>query len=246
MSELDRLDQLLRIGLEESRMIAPSHLEVQAVLRRASPAPARRRPARRFVLAATALVLVFTGTALAIPQAREAIGDAFGAFKSFFSGGEPPGQPVPADEPKGSLNWFTGSDRATGSVIAEVGAVRLVAYRNPDTGAACLGYGLAVDECRPDGDWEAELAKSSVVLRGPLPFPDGQGRLPLVGIVGDDVTRVEVRYADGSAERTTGLRNGFVVYADPDRQPVTLVASSDRDSVIEMIDVSRLQWRPSP
>ena len=137
MSDIDPLDQLARDALERERRLEPTREQVRAVVTRARAQHARRHRARRLVIAVAGALLLATGTALALPQTREAITNAFGAFGDFFTGGDPPGTPIPEAE-QGQLNWFRGTDTTTGSIVAKQGGVRLVAYRERSTGMACL------------------------------------------------------------------------------------------------------------
>jgi hypothetical protein len=241
-----RIDELARLAFAEARAIEPTDAEIQAVVRRAHAEPSRRRPARRVILAAAATLTLAAGTALAVPQSRDVILDGFGTFKDFFTGGEPPGTPVPGGEKEGQLNWFGGSDVATGSVIAQAGSVRLIAYREPTTGMACLGYSLAFVECRPDTEWSQVLARSPVVVSGPLPQPDAAGRLPLLGITADNIATIEIRYADGGSERVDNIQHGFVLFAEPKRTPATLIARDQTGVDVATIDISDRQWEFNP
>lgn len=247
MSDANRIDRLARLAFEETRAIEPTDAEIQAVVRRAHAEPIRRRRVgMRLIVAMAATLTLVAGTAFAVPQSRDAILDGFGAFRDFFTGGEPPGAPVPAGEEEGQLNWFGGSDLATGSVIAQAGSVRLIAYREPTTRMACIGYGLAYEECRPDGEWSQVLARSPVLVRGPLLEPDAAGRLPLLGITADDITTIELRYADGGIARVDNVQHGFVLFAEPTRTPTTLIARDLTGANVATIDISDRQWDFTP
>ena len=43
--------------------------------------------------------------------------------------------------------------------------------------------------------------------------------LPLLGITADNITAIEIRYADGSTEHADDIRHGFVLFARPKRKP---------------------------
>lgn len=246
MTDPNRIDELARLAFEEARAIEPTDAQIQAAVRHAQAAPTPRRRARRLIAAAAATLILGVGTAFAVPQSRDAIFNGFGAFKDFFTGGEPPGTPVPTGEKEGQLNWFGGSDVATGSVIAQAGPVRLIAFRDSTNGMACLGYGLAIEECRPDKEWIKTLARSPVVVRGPIPQPDANGRLPLVGITADNVTKIELLYTDGGIERVDQIQHGFVLLADPKRKPTTLIARDETGKDLATIDISHRQWEFHP
>ena len=66
-----------------------------------------RRLARRQLTAAAAAFALLAGTALAVPQTRDALFNGFGAFKEFLTdGGDPPGTPIPTTDNDATLNWF--------------------------------------------------------------------------------------------------------------------------------------------
>lgn len=242
MSDPNRIDELLRLAYRDVRTLEPTGELIQAALAHAGATRRRGGRSRRLLLAAVATLTLSAGTALAVPQARDAIFDTFGSFKDFLAGGStPPGSPVPLDEQPGRLNWFGGSDRASGSVIAQSGIVRLVAFRDP-RGVACLGYGLAFEECRPDQNWLEELARSPVRVAVTIPEPDPSGRIALVGLTADNITTVQVRYRDGDADAPIAVSHGFVVFADPNRRPDTLTARDERGNTIVIADISEQQW----
>lgn len=244
MSDHLQMDALLRTAFSEIRDLEPTADDVTAVVRAAHAIGVRRRrPSRRRLLVAVAASLSLVGgVPLAIPDSREAIFEVFGDVGRFLSGGPFPGEPVPADERPGQLNWFGGASAASGSVIARQGDFRVVAYRDPATGYACMGYGLAIEECRPDSDWADQLAGQTVVLRGPFLQPDATGRLPLVGVVADAVVAVELRYHDGSFERVDGVAHGFAVFGDPSRDPRRLVAFGEDGAQLVSLPVADRQW----
>lgn len=246
MSTSRHLDELLELAYADIRAMEPTEAEIAAVLRRGAPSRPRRTSRRRIVAIAFTSLLLASGTVFAIPQTRDAILGAFGDIGRFVTGGDPPGTAVPRGERLGELNWFEGGSPDSGSVIARSGDVRLVAFRNTTTGYACFGYGLSIEECRPDGDWVDQLSQSVVLLRGPTPQPDSVGRLPLFGFVSDSVTRVELEYADGSSDRPTDVKHGFVVMGDPARVPHTLVAFDAAGDVVSRQDVTGRQWSFGP
>lgn len=243
MSDHDRFDELMRRALHDARTIEPTEDEIAAAVRSArSPAPRKLRGRRLVTVAAAALALV-TGTAFAVPQTRHALSDGFGTLKDFLTNGaDAPGTPIPPGENAGKLDWFRGTDTTSGSTIAQTQGTRLVAYRQTTTGMACLAYGTLASACRPDKEWTQLLQSSPVLLTGPLPEPNPVGRLALFGITADNITAIEIRYADGTAEHTEGVKHGFVLFADPKRRPATLTARDQPGNTITTLDISHLQW----
>lgn len=244
MSDPPRLDDVMRDVLADARSAEPTTGEIRAAVARAGVFPTRRRAPRRLIGVAVA-TLALSGTAVAIPPVRDALANGFGALQDFLTGGgPPPGRPIAGDEPVGKLNWFNGSSRATGVVIDGSGPTRLVAYRDPVTGLACIGYGLNEEECRTDSDWVATLAASPIILRGPQGEPDAQGRRSLIGLAADAITAIELRYDDGGTIRTAVAR-GFVLAVEPERGPATLTGLHADGSAAVTIDVSDREWTES-
>lgn len=243
MSDQRRLDDLMHLAFHDARTVEPTETEIMEAVRAAHVrAPVRLR-GRRFVVAFVATLILLTGTALAVPPSRDALFDGFGAFKSFFTGGgDPPGTPIPGGENDENLTWFRGSDTTNGAVIAQAQSVRLVAYRQTTTGFACIAYGGSASVCRPDQEWAELLAASPIQTTGPVPEPDAVGRLPLFGITADNVTAIELRYADGTTEHVDDVQHGFVLFADPRRRPTTLTARDRDGHTLVTQDITDLQW----
>ena len=242
MSDHGRFDELIRLAFHDARAIEPTEHEIAVAARAANtPAPPKLR-GRRLVAVAAALALV-TGTAFAVPQTRHALTDGFGTLEDFLTNGaDAPGTPIPAGENDGKLDWFRGTDTTNGSIIAQTQSLRLVAYRQITTGMACFAYGTSVSVCRPDKEWTQLLQSSPVLLTGPLPEPNPTGRLPLFGITADNITTIELDYADGTTERVDMVEHGFVLFADPKRRPATLIARDQTGNTITTLDISQLQW----
>lgn len=239
----DQFDQVAREALEDERSLEPRNDQIEAVVRRVRTGHLRQMRIRRTVVALAGVLLIGAGTAFAIPQSREAITDAFGAVRDFFTGGgDPPGRPI-ADDEGGPLNWFRGTDTTNGSVIAQSGPVRLVAYRQTTTGMACIATGISFSGCNTDDEWRRLLASNLVIPTGPLPEPNASGELPLLGITADAITSVEIRYADGGTVAVDGVSHGFVLFADPTRKPTTLLARDESGAVVQTTDISDRQWK---
>jgi hypothetical protein len=248
MTEHPQFDDLMREALAHAREAEPTSSEIHEAVARARRMPLRRRPVWRMVGVAAATLALLSASAIAIPPVRDALANGFGALQDFLTGGAPaPGPPIAADEPVGRLNWFDGSTKPTGAVIAESGTSRLIAFRDPSTGLACIGYGLNAEECRTDGDWSANLAASPLILRGPLDTPDSRGRRALIGLTADAITAVELRYVDGGTVRVAGIHHGFVVSVEPARGPSTITARDARGHEVVTIDIGDRDWTaPAP
>ncbi len=246
MSDASRIDALVRLAFDEARSIEPTDAEIRSVVRRAQAQPVRKVRARRILATAAAMLTVVVASALAVPQSREALFNGFGAFRDFLTGGEPPGTPLPADDNDALLNSLRGTDTTNGAVIAQAQSLRLVAYREPTTRMACFAYGASVAACRPDKEWNDLLVASPVFLTGPLPEADSAGRLPLFGLIADNITTIRIEYADGGSERVDDVRYGFIVFADPVRTPTTLTAQDATGATVATTDIRDRQWEFHP
>ncbi len=243
MNDIDPLDERLTLAFTDVRDIEPTDRQVRTAVAAASQPRLGGVGVRRAVGIGAASLTVATATAFAVPQSREAILDAAGAFGDFLTGGgDPPGDPLAPGERAGVLNWFYGSDTTTGNVIAEAGGVRIIAYRQAGTDLPCIEWGLVASECRRDHEW-SQLLNEQVVYAPAIvatqPRPDG---IPLVGIAADRVTSARVEYADGSLTAPVPVDHGFIVFADPARRPVRLIARDAGGTVLATLDVSRYQW----
>lgn len=243
MSDPRRFDDLIQAALAEARAAEPTAAEIRQAVQRSRILPARRRPLGRLIGVVAATAALLSGTALAVPPVRHALADAFGALQDFLTGGAtPPGAPIDAGEPPGRLNWFDGSSPATGAVIAQSQQVRLVAFRDPASGLACIGFGLNGEECLTDGDWTSALARGSIIVRGPLEEPDASGRLALIGLTVDAITSIELRYADGGTVLIADVQHGFVLSAEPSRRPLTVTGRDAGGREVDTVDVTNLRW----
>jgi hypothetical protein len=174
----------------------------------------RRRPAvkRRFGALATGFACLLLGGAVA----TAATGVLDPALDSFFGGGGPPGQTLPASELPYWLKpapGFNAPDEV--AVVAGDGSEHLYAYRQSDQ--ICFDYGHHVGECRSPEEWRLDLENEPWIIRGPV------GRSAWYGLVGVDTVSVRIKYRDEEAEVPVH-EGGFVVVPDPARDPQALIA----------------------
>lgn len=243
MSDDHRFDELMRLAYHDARTEESTQSEITAAIRAAAGPTPRRRRGRSLAIPITAALVLVSATAFAVPQTRNALGDAFGSLSDFLTrGGEAPGTPIPPGGNDATLNWFRGTDTTSGSILAQTQTTRLVAYRQTTTGMACIAYGTLASTCRPDKEWTSLLNQSPVQLTGPLPEPNPTGRVALFGITADSVAAIDLAYADGTSEHVTGVEHGFVIFADPKRRPAALRALDTSGNTIATRDVRRLQW----
>jgi hypothetical protein len=240
-------NRALRDSFAQAREMEPTDAEVQRVLSIDASGTKRRRraPALRYAVAAFIALAVASG-AYAAPPTRAALDDVYSAMTGWMSGDDghsAPGQPLgPDDDAPAWVRTTRGDQR----LVAQSGAAKLYAVRGEDeTISFALGGSVGLADS-VDG-WRGQLAEHKVVMLGPGSFPDGplddQARRPLFGLTSPSVERVELRYANGDPSVQDHLAGGFVVLADAQRQPRSLVAFNDAGSEIDRVDVSELELR---
>ncbi len=244
-------DNLLRAGFAASATLEPRDAEVARVLLRA--APRRRRPAlpawapRPALAGALAVATLLAGayavppTRAAIEQVANSIATGFGAYQHGDEA-DAPGRPLGAGE-AGPINEFFNQDGIVHRprVIAEAGGYKLYAYISPsgslsfDLGGTGVGLGF------PNA---AELATGAIHLLGPgaMRHADDHGHVPLFGLASEDVASLELRYASGPPLRLDGVEDGWVLLAEPDREPVQIVALDANGEILETQSLAARVW----
>lgn len=190
---------------------------------------ARHRRGLRRRRLVVACVTLGAAVVVAVPIGGAGAPDA---VKAFLSGGEPPGDPIPAAELPAWLEGFGRSPR----VAARVGTERMLVYRAP-SGAACFEFG-GVGLCTPYDDL---LDDAPVELFGPAGRLGGGGFV-LWGVATNSVATATVTFADGSST-TVPVHSAFGVRLD--REPRELVASDADGNVLARFDL-RWRWEHRP
>ena len=225
------------------RALAPTADEVRRVmaLDRARRSSARRRKSSAVAVAIT-LIAVAGGT-YAVPTTRAAVDDVYSTIASWVEGDgtAAPGRPPAADEEiPGWLPDRPGDTR----VIAERAGVKLVAFReSADRMSIALGDSVGLTESIEH--WRQRLAGSPLSVLGPASFPGGKpldehGRLPLLGLVAQSVSRVELRYRSGKATSQDGLSGGFVLLVKADEPLQELVGYDSAGRQIARLNMTQL------
>lgn len=214
-----------------------SDAEVADVLRRAAERRTPQRHRRRLLLALAATAVV-VAVAVAVPAGRAGLENA---LDRFFAGGDPPGTPVSAAD---TARWL-GTLELKPRLILRSGDERLLAFRAGDD--ACFDFGVVGHDrsgvCIPEagvpggGGGDALFRGQPVALWGPT-HRDSEGRWVLWGVAEDNVARAELDYSDGTAT-STPVATGFLIRAEPGREPVSLVVFDDTGKELAEIDVRR-------
>lgn len=224
--------------LERSSALVADDRDVARVMERlgTSSRQHRRRRVMASVSALTAAVLAIT--VLSVPAGRANLRDGFANLSDFFDGGAPDGRALPPADAggPGSLNWLYEAKGGSPRILAQLGTLRLVAYRDATTGYPCLSYGRHVEECAPGKDWRQQLTASPILLRGPT-LPEASGKQALWGLAGERVARLQVVYEVGDIEQTSDVGDGFVLAIDPERRPEALSVLDDRGTLLATLDL---------
>lgn len=231
-------ESLLRAAFEPARQLDPSPAEVASVLaraqagRRALPRLSWLSLPRQVALAVSVLALLVTGL-YTVPTTRAAIDNLTGTVAEVFSGYRPgdetgePGRPLRAGD--AAPAYF--NDLAPGGgkfarkprVLAEAGGYKLYAYIGSSGGInfdlGDTGFGTGFESA-------GEIGPGAVYFLGPgaMRYADDRGHLPLFGLAASGVTSVELTYEHGPPLRLNGVRDGFVLLAEPGREPREIVA----------------------
>jgi hypothetical protein len=215
-------------------------------------------PARaRFALQALAALALLGAALYSVPATRAAIegaGDSVGGAFSGWLGGDAadaPGRPLRSDEPAPAeptpSYLYDHQSAKEPRVIAEAGGYKLYSYIGPSGGLNFLlggGFGMGYESA-------AELGDAPLHVLGPWakPHADSQGHVPLFGIAARSVSSVELTYASGPPLRVSEVEGGFVLLAEPSREPIEVIAfdASGRELGRQKVDDSshpgpRIDW----
>jgi hypothetical protein len=250
-------DVMMRALLAPARALEPSEEEIANVLAMARPtsggSSGSRRASGRLGTPAVALVALFLVAAAiwSVPATRAALegaGESVGGAFSGWLGGDSadaPGRPLRSDEPapvEPTPSYLYDHDFAKEPrVIAEAGGYKLYSYVGPSGGLNFLlggGFGLGFENI-------SELGKAPLHVLGPgaKRHADADGHVPLFGIAAKEVTAVELTYASGPPLRVEGIEGGFVLLAEPGREPQEVLALVSHGEVVGRESVVQDDWQ---
>jgi hypothetical protein len=255
----DREESSVRAAFAVVRELEPSEEIVACVVaqtRREGERSSRLAGARvrsRLVVAAAGVLALLAATLYSVPVTRAALEEAGGSVGGVFTGwlggdsAEAPGRPLGAGE-EAPRFLYEGDFAKDPRVIAEAGGYKLYAFVEPSGG---LGYDLG-DTGVGGGIPRDQLGDAPLEVLGPgaMQHPDRHGYVPLFGFAARSVESVELTYESGPALRVDGVEGGFVLLAEPRREPrevIALNASGERVGS-QLIDYSRhpgvrIDWR---
>ena len=236
----DHDEALARAAFAPVRDIEPDEVLVAHVVARvargkkASPprfALASARP--RLVLRALAALALLGAALYSVPPTRAAIegaGESVGGVFSGWLGGdsaEAPGKPLQAAEGKKLPQGFEYLDDPAQAkeprVIAEAGGYKLFTYIGSSGGLNFLLGGIGVGLGYPSAAYLGD-APLHLLDPGARRHADPQGHAPVFGIAARSVRSVELTYAEGPPLRVSGVDGGFILLAEPSREPIEVIA----------------------
>ncbi len=189
----------------------------------------------------------------AVPTTRAAIDDVTGSIAGVFGGwmggdsADAPGRPLGATEQ--APDYFNNGSWSKEHihqprVIAEAGGYRLYAYLEP---SGTVGFDLGDTGFGMGGMTANEFNDQALYVLGPgsMRHADQNGHVPLFGITARSVTSVELAYASGPPLRVDGVDGGFVLLAEPSRDPQEVRALDADGNVVgsKAIDGPWWDWQ---
>ncbi len=252
-----QIDQiLLRAALAPARTLEPSETEVANVLARLEGGTSRgaersrREGWRRLALPAFAALALLLAGFYAVPGTRAAIEDAAnnvaGSFSSWLGGdsANAPGVPLKAHQEapayfhEGSWSRQHVHDPR---VIAAAGGYKLFAYIER---SGALGFDLGNTGVGMGGFTARNFHDSAVEVLGPgsMQHADAHGHVPLFGISAQAVKSVQLIYGAGPPLEASGIDGGFVLLAEPGREPREVVAYDGDGEVLGRKAIGYIDW----
>ena len=226
-------DARLRQALHAVPRPDPTDAQIAEVLRRAR---ARRGTADRRVAIVVAILLVALA-ALALPPGRSAVASAVGGLQDFFQGGATPGDGRPPIDIDVILDDV---DPGTSRVLVSREDLRVVGYRQTETGWPCIGLGPAVTDCAAGNRWATRTAGHAVVALGSTAVGPAPG-IVVWGLAEDGVATVDVVDSQGRTARATVGTNAFLFVLPAGRTPRMLIARDYTGLLLERVDVTTLR-----
>jgi hypothetical protein len=257
MSMLEINETLLQAALAPARRLEPSEAEVANVLARlesSTPREARRAwPGmgwRRLALPALASLALLLAGLYTVPGTRAAIESATdnvaGSFSDWLGGdsARAPGvslrahQEAPAYFHEGS--WSRQNVREP-RVIAAAGGYKLFAYIER---SGALGFDLGNTGFAMGGFTPRNFRDGAIEVLGPgaMRHADAHGHVPLFGISAQAVKSVKLLYGSGPPLEVGDVEGGFVLLAEPDREPREVVALGDGGEVLGRKAIGYIDW----
>jgi hypothetical protein len=126
-------------------------------------------------------------------------------------------------------------------VIAAAGGYKLFAYIN---GSGALSFDLGNTGFGMGGYTARNFHDSPLEVLGPgaMRHADADGHVPLFGISAPSVKSVQLLYGSGPPLEVSDINGGFVLLAEPGREPREVVAYDGNGGVLGRQAVSYIDW----
>ncbi len=248
---------LLRAAFSPARALEPSETELASVLARLQSEPLRgpKRPQReagrrRLALPTIAALAFLLAGSYAVPGTRAAIDDAANSVAGSFSGwlggdsADAPGVPLKTHQ-EAPFYFHDGawSRRHVHQprVIAAAGGYKLFAYVER---SGALAFDLGNTGVGMGGYTARTFHDSPLEVLGPgaLRHADADGHVPLFGISAPSVESVQLVYGSGPPLEVSDVNGGFVLLAEPGREPREVVAYDGNGEVLGRQAVGYIDW----
>jgi hypothetical protein len=244
-------DDLMRNAFAPARGLEPSESEVGRVMAGLRAAPRRPRQFhaagwRGLAVPGLAALALLGGGAYAVPPTRAAIDDVAGSVAGTFTGwlggdsAEAPGRPLAGSDQ--APFYFDNGNVHEPRVIAEAGGYKLYAYIGASGG---LSFDLGDTGFGEGFEKASEINGHALYVLGPgaMRYADAHGHVPLFGVTASSVTSVELTYESGPPLRVDGVKGGFVLLAEPSRNPQEVLGLDAEGNVVGQKPVGDIEWQ---
>jgi hypothetical protein len=257
MSTLQTDEGLLRAAFAPARQLEPSEAEVASVLARLQPEtrrsakhPQREAGWRRLALPTIAALALLLAGLHAVPATRAAIEDAANSVAGSFSGwlggdsADAPGVPLKVHQEAPSYfheGAWSRQNVHQPRVIAAAGGYKLFAYIES---SGALGFDLGNTGFGMGGFTARNFRDGAIEVLGPgaMRHADAHGHVPLFGISAKAVKSIQLVYGAGPPLEANGIDGGFVLLAEPGREPREVVAYDGNGEVLGRKAVGYIDW----
>ena len=234
---LDASNPEIRNFFSEADALRPTEAEVSHVVQLVARWRTERRALRRRRMIVTlALALAVFGSAFAYPTTRDAL-------DTFFSGGAIPGGQKDLGGLPGWLDNTARTRPATGTprLLAEQDGQKLYAYRDANSGRACLAFANDSDTCSSNDEWQRLFAGHALLKLASGVGPTADSKVAVFGLARSSVTHVALLDGQKTVARAPVSNGGWVLVADQGQHD-TLVGLDANGKTVESLDARGWTW----
>ncbi len=234
---LDASTPEIRNFYNGARALEPTEAEVARVLQLVAHRRTRRSFVRRpHVIAAFALALAVFGSAFAYPASRDAL-------DAFFRGGTIPGTQRDLGSFPAWLDNTALTRPASGTqrLLAEQDGQKLYAYRDANSGRACLVFGNDSDTCSSSDEWQRLFAGHALLKLASGVGPTADGKVAVFGLARSSVKHVALLDGEKTVANAPVTNGGWVLVANQGHHD-TLVGLDSSGKTVESVDARDWTW----